>query len=814
MPPIEPLAPESLYTRCDPAHFSFETTDELEELEIRLGQDRALEALDFGTDIACRGYNMFALGPPGTGKHTMVRQHLEEIAGSRPVPMDWCYVNNFTDAHKPLALDLPPGRGRRLRDDMERAVGDLREAIPALFESEDYRTRREALEEQFRSAHEKAFSDLNEKAQARQIALIRTPMGLALAPVRDGNVIEPREFAKLPEDEQTKTRHDIEELEGELQKIMRAAPVWEKEHREKIRALNKEMTDYIVSHTIDALRDAYKDLPKVCDYIENVRRDIVENVPAFVMRPEAQQPEGAPQQLPTGPDHSAGLQLPFFRRYMVNLIVDHAESKCAPVIYDDHPTQANLIGRIEHMAQYGALMTDFALVKAGSLLQANGGYLILDATKVLTHPYAWEELKRSLRANEVRIEGLAEALGFASTISLQPERIPLDIKVVLVGDRQIYYLLTEYDPEFEELFKVQVDFDDVVDRSPGTTHDYARMVATIVRNDGLRALDPGGVARVIEHASRLVSDSEKLSARMRLIVDLLHETHHYAGKAGAKVAGADHVQQAIDAQIRRADRIRERSHEQIERNIMLIDTAGAQVGQVNGLSVLQIGGFSFGQPTRITARVRVGRGEVVDIEREAKLGGPIHSKGVMILAGFLGQRYARNQPLALAASLVFEQSYGGVEGDSASSTELYALLSALSGVPIRQCFAVTGSVNQHGHIQPIGGVNEKIEGYYDICKARGLSGEQGVLIPFANVKHLMLRHDIVMAAREKKFRIFAVKTIDQGIEILTGIPAGALGEDGKYPADSMNGLVQAELTSFAEKARAWGARAQGGGEDR
>jgi lon-related putative ATP-dependent protease len=499
-----------------------------------------------------------------------------------------------------------------------------------------------------------------------------------------------------------------------------------------------------------------------------------------------------------------------FRRYQVNVIVDRGGAEAAPVIYEDHPTHPNLIGRIEHIAQFGTLMTDFNLIKPGALLRANGGYLILDALKVLTQPFAWDELKRALKSYEVRIEPVAESLGLGATVSLQPEAIPLDVKVVLLGDRRIYYLLSEADPDFPELFKVAVDFDDVVDRTDETTRDYARMIATMAKRDGLKPLDAGAVARIVEHAARMVGDSERLSARMRLVVDLLHESHFWTGSEGREVTTAVEVQRAIDAQIRRADRIRERVHEEIGRGTILIDTDGAHVGQVNGLSVMQLGGFAFGQPTRITARVRLGRGEVTDIEREVKLGGPLHSKGVLILAGFLGERFARERPLALAASLVFEQSYGGVEGDSASCAELYALLSALSGVPVRQCFAVTGSVNQMGRVQPIGGVNEKIEGFFDVCRARGLTGAQGVLIPDTNVKHLMLRADVVEAADRGRFRIYPVATIDQGIELLTGVPAGVPDEAGVWPADSINGRVQAQLDALAEKARAFADRSRNG----
>jgi len=531
MAPIDPLPLDRLYRRCDPAQFRFRTTQELEEITDSMGQQRAAEAVRFGIAIGCKGYNMYALGPPGTGKYTMIRQHLDRAAASAPAPSDWCYVNNFAEAHKPKALELPPGRGRPLHDAMSHLIEELRASIPAIFEGEDYRARREALDNQFKESHEAAFGAIQEKARERKIALIRTPMGLALAPVRDGEVLSPEEFRKLPEAEQKKTRDDITELEGQLQEVMRKAPVWEREHREKVRALNREMTEHVVGHLIDDIRKGYADLPHVAAYIEEVRKDIVENAQEFVTQepqsPDEQASEQAMRRAVGGPAA--------FRRYRVNVVVDNSVCPGAPVIYEDHPTQPNLIGRIEHIAQFGALMTDFNLIKAGALLRANGGYLILDALKVLTQPYAWEELKRALTAGEVRVESVAESLGFASTVSLEPQPIPLDVKVVLLGDRQIYYLLSEYDPDFPELFKVAVDFDDVVDRTDATTRDYARLIATLARRDKLKPLDPSGVARIIEHAARMVGDSEKLSARMRLINDLMHEAHFWTGADGKEV---------------------------------------------------------------------------------------------------------------------------------------------------------------------------------------------------------------------------------------------------------------------------------------
>jgi len=792
------LSGDALRRCCDPTLFAFKTTDQLEALDDSLGQERAVEAVRFGVGIRHEGYNLFAFGPPGTGKYTLVRRYVEEKAAREPAPSDWCYVNNFAEPHKPRILRLPAGRGASLREDMERLIEDLRGAISATFESEDYLARKQAIEEEFKERHEKAFNDLQEQANGRDTALIRTPMGFAFAPMHNGEVISPEVFRQWPADHQEKIRKTVAELEDQLQALMKQVPQWQRGQREKIRALNHEVTEFAVGHLIDSLAVRYADLPDVVTHLGQVQENVIENADDF-MTTEPESPEaGAAMALRrslTGP--------PSFRHYLANLIVDHGKDSAAPVVHEDHPTHPNLVGRIEHMAQFGALTTDFNLIKAGALHAANGGYLILDARKLLMQPYAWEELKRAIESRELRIQGIADSLGFGATISLDPEPMPLDVKIVLLGDRMLYYLLSQLDPDFPELFKVAVDFEESFNRNDENNMLFARLVATLARREELKPFDAGAVGRVIDQASRIAADSEKLTLHMRPIVDLMREADYWTGQDGAKIVTVDYVRRAIDAQIRRSDRIRQRSQEEIERGTILIDTEGETVGQVNGLAVLQLGEFSFGRPSRITARVRLGRGEVVDIEREVDLGGPLHSKGVLILSGFLGERFGRDRPLAVSASIVFEQSYGGVDGDSASSTELYALLSALSGLAIKQCFAVTGSVNQRGEVQAIGGVNEKIEGYFDICAARGLTGDQGVLIPASNVKHLMLRDDVAEAVNEGRFSIYPIETIDQGIEVLTGVAAGEPDAEGAWPAGTVNHAVDARLSEFAEKARAF-----------
>ena len=680
---------------------------------------------------------------------------------------------------------------------------ELRSAIPAAFESEDYRTRRQVIDSELKERHENAFGEIRRRAEEKGIGLLRTPTGFVFAPVRNGEVLSPEELEQLPEAERRQIESDMLDFQQQLQAAMREAPRWEKEIREKIKVLNREVTNFAVGHLIEELRSKYTELPEIVSYLNAMQQDILENLDEFLNPPDGS------AAAPMGLSHRRPLKhSPFFRRYEVNLLVDHSQTHGAPVIYEDHPTYPNLMGQVEYTAQMGALVTDFTLIRSGAFHRANGGYLILDAAKVLQQPFAWEGLKRALYSSQIRVESLGQMLGILSTVSLEPQPVPLNVKIVLVGDRLLYYLLCHYDSEFSELFKVAADFEEQMDRSPENNLLYARLIATVAKQKQLLPFDRAAVARVIEHSVRVAGDTEKLSTHSRTLEDLLREADYWARQRRHTVVCPTDVQEAIDAKIHRLDRIRQRMQEEIQRGTILIDTEKEKIGQVNGLSVIQLGDFAFGHPARITARVRLGRGEVVDIEREVELGGPIHSKGVLILSGFLGSRYAADRPLSLSASLVFEQSYSGVEGDSASSAELYALLSALAEIPIRQSLAVTGSVNQHGQVQAIGGVNEKVEGYFDVCRARGLTGQQGVLIPASNVRHLMLRHDVVKAVADGKFHIYPVETIDQGIEILTGAPAGERDGAGHFPEGTVNHRVEARLIELAEERRAFGQSAK------
>jgi len=798
---IEPLPSDRLTHRTDPARLAFATTAELEDLRELVGQPRAARAVAFGVSMDRDRYHLFVMGPPGTGRHTLVERVIADRAGTAARPPDWAYVNNFAAPHRPLALELPTGRGRELRDDMRALIEELQATIPAAFESDEYSAKVEAVDAEFRDRHERAFSALGAQATEQGIALLRTPAGFSFAPVKDGEVMSAEDFGKLPDAEQKRIESSITQLQSQLEHIVRDVLRWRKERMERIKNLNREMTLLAVGHLVDELKRRYAGLERVVAYLEAVQADVIENVDDFRKR------EGP---VPALPGIARGEE-PSLRRYEVNLLVDHADGAGAPVVEADHPTYQNLVGRVDHIAQLGTLVTDFGLIKSGALHRANGGYLIVDAAKILWQPFAWEALKRALLRGEVRIESLAEMYSLVSTVSLEPEPIPLRVKIVLVGERMLYYLLQEYDPEFRQLFRVAADFADEFDRTPENEAQYARLLATVGRRDGLLPLGRDAVAASIDFGARLAGDSTKVSANLRRVVDMLGEADFIARQAARAAVSAEDVRNAIAAQRQRADRLRERVHEAILRGTVLIDTAGATVGQVNALSVFDLGDFAFAEPTRITATTRLGEGQVIDIQREVRLGGAIHSKGVLILASFLAARYSLNRPHALAASLAFEQTYGTVDGDSASLAELCALLSSLAAAPIRQSLAVTGSVNQLGEVQAIGAVNEKIEGFFDICAARGLTGEQGVVIPAANVAHLMLREDVIAACAAGRFAVYPVRTVDEAIELLTGVPAGAVDALGALAPESVNARVARRLQDFAERRRGEAATRAGAG---
>jgi lon-related putative ATP-dependent protease len=797
---LAPLGADQLYTVCDPEQLSFKSTTELEEIKEFVGQERAMDAIQFGIGIQRDGYNLYVLGPSGYGKHSMIRQYLQEQRGLGAPADDWVYVGNFVNPQKPIAIRFPVGQGRMFQQDMKQLVDDLKTTIPSAFETEQYQNRAEEIQESFQERMREAFLDLAQDAEKHHIAVIRTPTDIRFVPEKNGKTLSPEEYDALSDKEKERLEQIIDVLEEKVQAIFRQRPQWQREVRDKMKALNKEVGMFAVGHLVDDMREKYKSIEDVQSYLDTLLEDVIQNLHEF--REE---------------EMNVGLlsqsEEPSYRRYQVNLFVDNSEQKGAPIYYENHPTFQNLIGKVEYVSQMGTLITDYMLIKPGALHQANGGYLILDAVKILSQPYAWEGLKRAMSAKCIDIQSIAEMFGLVSTLSLQPKPIPLDIKIILVGDRRLYYLLMEYDPEFAELFKVAADFEDEIPRDKQHNEVYARLLATLVRKEKLLDFDSNAVARVIEHSSRMADDTEKLSAHMLSIVDLMREADYWAQQRKAGNVNKEDVQKAIDKQVYRANRYKERIQEEIQRGTLLIDTEGEKIAQVNGLFVIELGNYAFSQPARITATARLGEGEVVDIEREVDLAGSIHSKGVLILTSFLAARYAHNFPLSLTASLVFEQSYGMVEGDSASVGELCALLSALARVPIKQSLAVTGSVNQHGEVQAIGGVNEKIEGFFEICQQRGLNGEQGVLIPASNVPHLMLHQDVVDAAHEGKFHIYPISTIDEAIHLLTGVDAGVANEQGEFPEDTINGRVNARLEELAHLRHDFGKSSEDDGEN-
>jgi len=791
------LKPDALRHGIEAKSLGFTTTDDLDPTVGLIGQERALSAIRFGAGIKQPDFNLFVLGPPGSGKTTAVKNYLQTKADGEKAPNDWVYVNNFKDPNKPKAIELPRGRAAELTQGMIDAISELSTTIPAMFESDDFQSRRRIIEEEFRATQDEAFEALNQKAISQNVALMRTPTGFVLAPSSDGKVVKPEVFNDMPATMRDEIEGKIELLQSELQEILEQLPRLDKERRAEIREVTEDIAGLAISQTLSVLKQKFNDTPDVLTYLSDVNTDLIKHVEQFMVE---RSEEGIPATAnePTDLERDAR-----FRRYMVNSLVsaqathNSEQMDGAPIIEELNPNYGRLIGRSEHIAHMGTLVTDFMLLKAGALHRANGGYLLIDAIKLLTNQFAWEALKRAMREEAIRIEVPSEMSGVISTQTLDPDPIPLTVKVVLFGDHQLYYRLSAADPEFEHFFKVQADFDDTIDRTTENNIAYAGLIASIVKKHDLKPVDASGVARMIERGSRMAADNQKLSVEIGKLADIIREADYWASDAGHNVINRNDIARAIEESTHRADRLRDKGEEMITRNIIHVDTDGATIGQINGLSVLSLGNLSFGKPTRITASVRMGEGRVTDIEREVDLGGPIHTKGVMILWGYLAGQYATDMPFSLAASLVFEQSYGGVDGDSASSTELYCLLSALSEVPIKQGFAVTGAVNQKGQVQAIGGVNEKIEGFFDLCKTRGLTGEQGVLIPASNVQHLMLREDIVQAVRDGKFAIYDIATINEGIEVLTGISAGERDANGKYPVGSINRAVEDRLVSYA-----------------
>jgi predicted ATP-dependent protease len=728
---------------------------------------------------------------------TAVKRFLASEAAKLPTPPDWCYVNNFADPQRPRALCLPPGRARVLQADCERLLAELKTGVPRAFESEAYEQQRQAVLEELQKQTSDELEALRKRADAVGFGLAKTASGFMIVPMLRGKPLKPEGFEGLDEETKQLVNQRMEEVQKDLAATRRRVRDLEREAKNRLDGIDREVATSAVDHLIEEVNDNYADHAAVQGHLEAIREDVIANVDLF-----RREQTGAQGQ----PDQAAMLRqgMDPFDRYRVNVLIEHGENGGAPVVVEPHPTCQNLLGRVEHQVHMGALYTNFLMAKAGALHRANGGFLVVEAMELLKQFFAWDQLKRTLKNHRIKIEEPGEQFRLYSTVTLEPEPIPLNVKVVLIGSPWLYYLLHAYDPEFQELFKVQAEFSDRVARTPDTILTFARLLSTCCGAEGMKPFDRSAVAKLVEHSSRLVEDQEKLTTTFSHLLDVAREACFLAGRNGHQRVMAADVQTAIAAKIRRANRLEELLQELVLDRTLLVDTEGAVVGQVNGIAVIQLGEYHFGKPSRITARTFLGRGGIIDIEREARMGGRIHSKGVLILSGYLGGRYVQQTPLALSASLAFEQVYEEVEGDSASSAELYAILSSLSGLPIKQGFAVTGSVNQQGEVQAIGAVNAKIEGFFDVCRARGLTGEHGVLIPASNVRHLMLREDVVEAVAAGQFQIYPVHTIDEGIALLTGREAGERDPDGSFPEGSVNGLVQRRLREMAEQAKAYG----------
>ena len=794
---ITKLTSEQLYRKCDAAKFDFTTTADLEERLSALGQDRAICAVELGINIKSRGYNLFCLGPEGTGKTSLVKRILEKEGKQRPTPDDWAYVYNFDEPHKPIAVNFPAGAAAGFAKDMEEFAYAMEHDLPEAVKNELYEEQLSVIREKYQEKRNDYVKVLQKKAKGKKVSLLHMPMGVVVAPMKNGEIISPDVFDTLSDDEKNEIMADLNAMQEEIAQHQDDAPGWEEKQTEEIKKLQEKLVKDAIKKPINDIKQKYRGNKKVAEYLKAVQNYILENIPSFV--PNYDQ-DSKPQ---TEEEPMAGLLSQLknqqeedkYSKFKVNVVVKNVPDSGAPIVLLDHPTQGNLVGKVERIQQFGALITDFTLIKGGALHRANGGFLLIDARKLLLQPYSWDSLKRALASKEIKIEAPSEDTSF-STISLDPQPIPLDVKVVMTGDAELYDLLSERDPDFSDYFKVEADFGMIIDRTDENEVEYAKLIGSLTKKKNLRSLHKQAVARVIEYSSRLADDSEKLTAHVSSIGDLLKEADYWARKSKASQIGKNHVDQAIKSQIYRSDRVNRAMLEQIDKGTILLDVKGERVGQINGLVVYNFTRNSFGKPTRITTQVRLGRGEFINIEREVAMSGPIHSKGVLILQALIANRFAKRSPLSLSASIVFEQSYGGVDGDSASSTEYYCMLSAIANLPIKQSLAVTGSINQFGEIQPIGGVNEKIEGFFEVCKYNGLTGKQGVIIPRTNVVNLMLREDVLEAVENGQFSIYAIDDVDDGIELLTGIPAGKADKRGRFPKGTVNYMVQQSLEEY------------------
>jgi lon-related putative ATP-dependent protease len=775
---------------CDPSEFPFKTTAELSLRDDVIGQTRAVKAIEFGISMRNHGYNIFVSGIPGTGRHSIVKSIVKRISLDRLVPDDWCYVNNFKDPDRPRAINLPAGKGSEFKRDVEKFIEFMHSEVPKVFESKEYEEQKSRIVDESEKAKEALFDDAGKRALEFGFQLTITRTGIVKVPLWKGKPLTPDELESLSPEQ----RHELEEhekmVDTEIRDFLSKTRLLSKEAHEKVHDLNRQVAHFAMGHQLDDLKEKYRVNAVIPLYLMEVEEDVLNNLREFL---------GQTQELPyqiEGMDKGS-----FLERYKVNVLVDNAETKGGPVIEESNPTYNNLVGRIERKARFGALYTNFTMIRSGSLLQANGGYLVLNALDVLRSPFSWDALKRVIKKNEIKIEDMAELYGI-TTGGLKADPIPVSLKIIMLGNPWLYYLLYYYDEDFRDIFKVKSDFDTQTANSIDEKMRYANFIGAMVKNDGLLPFDRGAVADVVDHAVRISEKKNKISLRFSELSDLVCESSYWAEKSGSSVVETLHVDKALDEKIYRANLLDEHIQELLTDGTLMVDVSGSVIAQVNGLSVYDIGDYSFGKPSRITSRVYLGKSGVINIEREAKLSGRIYNKGVLILSGYLGGTYAQDKTLSISATLAFEQSYGEVEGDSASAAELVALISGIAETPVKQNIAITGSINQKGEIQPIGGVNEKIEGFFAVCNNRGLTGDQGVVIPALNVLNLMLKKDVVDAVRKGTFRIYAVRTVNEALEILTGLPAGERQSDGTWPQGSINLLVDKRLKEMSKKLKA------------
>jgi len=793
---VKELKHTQIYKTCDLRPLKFKTTDDLTPCRDYIGQNRAVDAINFGLGMEFTGYNLYLAGPPGVGKTTTIETILSLIAKDKPSPKDWCYVFNFQDPNAPKAIDLPKGKGKKLKIDMEEFLQDLKMDIPRAFESKEFEEQKQNTMNQVQREKNDLFEKLQKKANESEIQVQFSPTGIITIPLIKGKPVTQENYNSLDEETKKKIKASKEKIDTEVAEVLKVARKLERHAGDKVKELEKKVALFSVRDLIEIIRDKYKSYPQVIDYFDQLQKHILENIDNFLPAKNLQ-PMQMPMRMPQ--------QETTFTEYKVNVFIDNSKTQGAPVIFESHPTYTNLFGSIEKEARFGALVTDFTMILAGSLAKASGGYLVIDALDLFQYPFVWDSLKKALENEELRIEDVYQQYGFSSTVGIKPEPVKLDVKLVIAGNSQLYHMLYAYDEDFRKLFKVKADFDYIVDRNDSTLSQYSCFIKSVCDMDGLNKFDRSGVETVIEYSSRLAGDQNKLSVQFGSITKILKEANYWSKlDNNSKSIKRQHVEKAIDEKIYRSNMIEEKIQEMIIKGSILVDTEGLVVGQINGLAVYNIGDYAFGKPSRLTCETYMGTEGLINIDRRAKLSGNIHDKGVLILSGYLGSTYAQKKPLSLSASIGFEQSYDVIDGDSASTAELVVLLSSLSGIPIKQSFAITGSINQKGQIQPIGGVNEKVEGFYDVCKAKGLNGEQGVVIPHQNVKNLMLRKEVVQAVKDNKFHIYPIESVDQAIELLTGKEAGKKGSTGKFKTGTVNYLVDKKLKEFAEDYRKFG----------